>query len=299
MGKFYAVRKGRKTGIFTSWPEAQAQVIHFSGCQFKSFTSKPEAESYLSEGASSVGVGKRKRLLESLPWIGDANVDSEAPSPSQAPTTEAQRLPIKKQKLSEATGFGSANNRTKRQAALAKQEAEKLIASFDENAVIIFTDGACSGNPGPCGAGAVIKFPGENKRTAYAALGTRGTNNIGELYAVGMAMDMLLKRTKDVHFKCDWGTIHILTDSKYSAGVLMHGWKATKNIQLIEQVKDKLAAVQLNYSVSIHWIAGHTDLQGNEMADCLANMGVRDSNRNENIVDYESHSNMFDGYILN
>lgn len=50
MAKFYAIRVGRKPGIYTTWPEAQKQVIKFAGAQYKSFPTKAEAEAYINGG---------------------------------------------------------------------------------------------------------------------------------------------------------------------------------------------------------------------------------------------------------
>lgn len=50
MAKFYAIRVGRKPGIYTTWPEAQKQVLKFAGAQYKSFATKAEAEAYISGG---------------------------------------------------------------------------------------------------------------------------------------------------------------------------------------------------------------------------------------------------------
>lgn len=51
--KFYAVRKGRQTGIFTTWPDTQKQVLGFPGAEYKSFTSKEEAEAFLDKKENS------------------------------------------------------------------------------------------------------------------------------------------------------------------------------------------------------------------------------------------------------
>lgn len=59
MKKYYAVRVGKKTGIFHTWDECQEQIHHFKGAQFKSFTSKDEAEKYLDKGIKKKKVSKK------------------------------------------------------------------------------------------------------------------------------------------------------------------------------------------------------------------------------------------------
>ena len=131
----------------------------------------------------------------------------------------------------------------------------------------LFTDGACRGNPGPAGAGAVVKLPDGQVLEHSLALG-QATNNVGELTAIGMAMDLL----DEAGFPADQ-QVEVLTDSQYSNGVLVLGWKAKANKELIARVKAKLA----KRKVRVHWIAGHVGIPENERADELANEGVRES----------------------
>ena len=162
------------------------------------------------------------------------------------------------------SGFGKAGTRTKAQAAAAAQAADALIAGFPEDAIVCFTDGACKGNPGPAGAGAVVRLPDGRVLERAVALG-RATNNVGELTAIGVAMDLLDEA--DVPLDAE---VHVLTDSKYSNGVLVLGWKAKANRELIADVKARLA----RRKPSVHWIAGHVGITDNERADALANRGV-------------------------
>ncbi len=165
------------------------------------------------------------------------------------------------------SGFGSAGTRTAAQASAAKESAKDLLASLPDDAAVCFTDGACKGNPGPAGAGCVVKLPDGSRHEAYKALG-QATNNVGELTAIGMAIDILDDQGFD-------GPVHVLTDSKYSKGVLVDGWKAKANQALIKTVKSKLS----RYDVTVHWIAGHVGIAENERADALANQGVDESRR--------------------
>ena len=170
---------------------------------------------------------------------------------------------------SRGSGFGSAGKRTQAQAQRAAAAAGDLIASFSRHAAVCFTDGACKGNPGPSGAGAVVRLPDGERLEAWRALG-RGTNNVGELTAIGLACELLEQAgfPKDVRAE-------ILTDSKYAHGVLALGWKAKANKELITGVKAQLA----QRAHRIHWIAGHVGIEDNERADALANLGVDESRR--------------------
>ena len=169
-----------------------------------------------------------------------------------------------------ASGFGSAGTRSPAQAAAAKASADDLLRSFSPKAARCYTDGACRGNPGPAGAGAVVELPGGEVIERYAALGT-ATNNVGELTAIGLALTAL----DEADFPED-APVEVMTDSKYSYGVLVLGWKAKVNKELIMEVRGQIKARQ---KVRLHWIAGHVGIPGNERADALANKGVEESVR--------------------
>jgi len=166
-----------------------------------------------------------------------------------------------------SSGFGSAGKRTQAQAAAAHDSALRLIEGFDPKAAVAFTDGACKGNPGPAGAGAVVKFPDGSIKERFAALGI-ATNNVGELSAIGLALDVL----DEARFP-DASRVEICTDSKYTYGLLELGWKAKSNTELVQELRDRLK----KRTVRLHWVAGHVGLSENERADELANQGVQES----------------------
>ena len=167
-------------------------------------------------------------------------------------------------------GFGSAGTRTEAQAAAARSAAATLIQGFHRDAVICFTDGACRGNPGPTGAGAVLRLPDGTTHERSKALG-RGTNNVGELTAIDLALDMLdeLGISGDTR-------VEILTDSKYAHGQATLGWKINTNRELVLRIRQRLKNFS---SLRVHWIAGHVGVPENERADALANEGVAESAR--------------------
>ena len=137
--------------------------------------------------------------------------------------------------------------------------------------VEIFTDGACSGNPGPGGWGVILRCDGQEKELFGFAADT--TNNRMELMAVIEAL-RLLKRPVAV-------AVH--TDSQYvQKGITewIHGWKRrgwrtagkepVKNEDLWRQLDD-LAA---RHRVDWHWVKGHAGHAENERADALARRGI-------------------------
>lgn len=162
-------------------------------------------------------------------------------------------------------GFGSAGTRSAAQASAAKKEATRLLRDIPEGTVVAYTDGSCRGNPGPAGAGAVVELPDGRTVHACRSLG-EGTNNIAELSAVGLVLDVL-----DEYEIASDAPVALLTDSDYTNGVLARGWKAKANRPLITSLRERLSS---RPGVELHWVAGHVGIPGNEQADALANLGV-------------------------
>ena len=168
------------------------------------------------------------------------------------------------------SGFGSANTRTAGQAGAAAADARARIAALPPETVLAFTDGACTGNPGPAGSGVVVKLPDGRVREASRALG-RATNNIGELTAIDMALELLEQEGVAPEAR-----VALFTDSTYAIGVLTQGWKAKANAELIAGIKARLRSWR---NAEVQWVAGHVGIAENERADALAREGVEQSRR--------------------
>ncbi|ALD90997.1 ribonuclease HI [Cupriavidus gilardii] len=137
--------------------------------------------------------------------------------------------------------------------------------------VTIYSDGACKGNPGPGGWGAVLVANGHVKELFGGEANT--TNNRMELTAVIEALRALKRPCK----------VQVWTDSQYvQKGISewIRGWKArgwktaekkpVKNADLWQA----LDAAAAEHDISWHWVRGHNGHPGNERADALANRGV-------------------------
>lgn len=170
-----------------------------------------------------------------------------------------------KKSKSKSSGFGSAGTRTAAQSAAAAADARQRLADLPEGTVVAFTDGGCKGNPGPAGSGAVVILSDGRRGESAKSLGI-ATNNVGELAAIGLALDLL----DEAEVPTD-APVALFTDSKYTNGVLCMGWKAKANTDLIMGLRRRLRA---RPGAQIHWVAGHVGIEGNERADALANDGV-------------------------
>jgi len=127
---------------------------------------------------------------------------------------------------------------------------------------IAYTDGACSGNPGPAGSGFVVIAPGGKIAEGFEWLGT-ATNNVAELTGILRALEVIPE---------DAPYVVVHTDSKYAIGVLTQGWKAKVNQALIERTRAVLAKRGKN--VRVVYVPGHSGVPMNERADELAREAI-------------------------
>jgi ribonuclease HI len=140
--------------------------------------------------------------------------------------------------------------------------AEPTGAKTEADPIIIYTDGACHGNPGPMGIGIVILDRGE-RREVSEYLG-EGTNNIAELTAILRALELVPESERQ-------RTVLVHSDSSYALGLLGLGWKAKKNVELVESLRQVAAAFPRLRTVKV---AGHAGVSENERCDQLANAAV-------------------------
>jgi ribonuclease HI len=139
------------------------------------------------------------------------------------------------------------------------------------DAVEVYADGACKGNPGPGGWGVILRAGGQEKELFGGEPQT--TNNRMELTAVIEGLSALTRRS----------TVSVYTDSQYvQKGISewIHSWKrrgwmtADKKPVKNEDLWRKLDEVARAHEVSWHWVKGHAGHPENERADALANRGI-------------------------
>jgi ribonuclease HI len=145
--------------------------------------------------------------------------------------------------------------------------------------VSIWTDGACSGNPGPGGWGAILVYKGHEKELKGGEAFT--TNNRMELMAAISALEAL-KRPAIVDFH---------TDSQYLRQGIMgwiEGWKRngwrTADRQPVKNADlwQRLDAAAKRHEIAWHWVRGHAGTMGNERADELAREGMKPFKKQRN-----------------
>lgn len=137
--------------------------------------------------------------------------------------------------------------------------------------VEIYTDGACSGNPGPGGWGVLMRWNGHEKELNGGEEET--TNNRMEMMAVIKALEALKNHPK----------VELYTDSKYvmqGINEWLEGWKAkgwktaSKKPVKNQDLWERIDVLVNEHDVTFHWVKGHAGHEGNERADSLAVAGV-------------------------
>lgn len=129
------------------------------------------------------------------------------------------------------------------------------------DAIVIHTDGASSGNPGPAGLGVLLTWRGR-RREIQRYLG-EATNNEAELAAVLAALDAVKRPELPVR---------LYTDSEYVLGVLTGGHRVKANAELVRQIQE---AMRLFADLQLLKVRAHAGVPGNERADALARAAIR------------------------
>ncbi len=139
----------------------------------------------------------------------------------------------------------------------------------DQQTIHVWTDGACTGNPGPMGIGVVVIADGRRQELGeYLGL---GTNNIAELTAIerGLAMAEKLDRQRS-------RAVRVYSDSAYSIGVVSQGWKAKANRELVDRLRQHARAFP---DLTFVKVAGHAGVPENERCDELARRAIETKGR--------------------
>ncbi len=134
--------------------------------------------------------------------------------------------------------------------------------------VSVYTDGACSGNPGPGGWGCILEYQGREKELSGGEKST--TNNRMELTAVIRGLEALKE-------PC---TVELYSDSKYVIDALEKGWavswqrrgwiKSDKKPALNPDLWETLLALTQKHTIHYHWVKGHVQNEKNNRCDQLA-----------------------------
>jgi ribonuclease HI len=194
------------------------------------------------------------------------------------PELEAER-PIPDEQVEGPGGGGAADTgkaapataakSTRGKSALAAGTARTLVASAPGKNVIVYTDGACTGNPGPMGIGVVVMADG-HRREVSEYLGV-GTNNIAELVSIERGLEVVQELAAELGEPLTERPVLVHSDSAYAIGLLSQGWKAKANAELVERLRKLTRKFP---ALGFVKVAGHAGVPENERCDELAREGV-------------------------
>ncbi|KAJ8061797.1 hypothetical protein OCU04_009591 [Sclerotinia nivalis] len=295
--KYYAVRKGKETGVFTNWDDCREQITGFAGALYKSFSTKLDAEAFVagknpakpSQGDKfyGVAVGHETGVYEE--WA-DAKkqIDGvKGPKYKKFATREEAEEFVRQ------GGKASKKAKTAAEKEVKEEGGKKVVkgkgkVTAEENAhqvvkadtIKVWTDGSSRGN-GKAGAvaGYGVFFGDGDERNISAPLeGTPQTNQRAELTAALRALEIVPLDKP----------IEIITDSNYTINCATvwykswekNGWKTSTgkpvmNEDLVKSIRERIdertkGGVQTNLT----WVKGHDENPGNVAADRLAVSGA-------------------------
>ena len=172
------------------------------------------------------------------------------------------------------TGLGSAGTRSSEQKSKALKLACDRIAAADNN-VVIFTDGSALGNPGPCGAGVAIHWNGISHDSSSHKKPVSSFSNSyhGELSAIDLAIEEVASASHQPR-----KNVLLLSDCQSALTVASSPLPPTSYSNLYYNIQRNVKQLLLlGICVTLHWIAGHVDLPGNDKSDTLAKEAAQEA----------------------
>ena len=145
-----------------------------------------------------------------------------------------------------------------------KARSAPLGNTSSKDIVHVWTDGACSGNPGPMAIGVVV-IAGDQRKEMGEFLG-RGTNNIAELTAIRRGLELAASVAPGQD-----RPIRVYSDSSYAIGLLSQGWRAKANQELVADLRQFLRPYSQIQMVKVE---GHAGVPENERCDLLARQAI-------------------------
>jgi len=251
---FYAVRKGRQTGIFQSWEMAKKHVEGFGGAQYKKFATAHDAAMYLNVPTPATN--------QAIPVVG-------------TPTRGASGIATARSGMSRPRLATTASQDDQ------EEDEDEREEPRAQNRVVVNTDGACRYNGRPNAISGIGVFWGKGDGRNVRQLGpTPHTNNRAELMAILMALQIY---DRDLSLQ-EAGPLVVRTDSEYGINSLQtwlaqrieNNWKtksgaAVQNLDLLFPIVDLL---RQHPETRLEFVKGHSGDYGNETADALANEAI-------------------------
>lgn len=260
LSMFYAVRRGRQTGVFHTWNECRVQVDRFPAARFKKFATEEEAWAFVRNSLSPDSTeGKKKELVE------EPQVKTNKRLHESLNEVEGESAEPCAKYLKQNTDSVPA--------------VDKSTFSYMGDFVVVYTDGCCSSNGrrrARAGIG-VYWGPGHPLNVGIRLPG-RQTNQRAEIHAACKAIEQAKAQniSKLVLYTDSMFTINGITN--WVPGWKKNGWKTSTGKEVINK-EDFVWLDKLTQGMDIQWmhVPGHSGFIGNEAADRLAREGARQS----------------------
>ncbi len=166
-------------------------------------------------------------------------------------------------------GLGSGGTRTAEQKTIAGAHADNLLRAIPDRIPIVFTERSTLGNPGACGAAAVCYPTGlsEQPLILNKPLSSRSTSYHGEFFALKLAVEFCIDWRKTHNSR----EVHILSDCQSAISSVTSSNLHRSHQDVIDDIRRGVQNLESqSTTVKLHWIAGHVDSNGNELADKAA-----------------------------
>ncbi|XP_041419910.1 ribonuclease H1 S homeolog isoform X2 [Xenopus laevis] len=268
---FYAVRTGRKPGVYNTWDECKEQVDRFPLARYKKFASEEDAWEFVrntqessSKGSTSVETKEPPTQATKAAGLHNVIPQSRRKRPLlQSSSTEKASSP-KRSKLIDITDLPSSHNGT---------------FTYMGDAAVVYTDGCCSGNGRVKARAGIGVYWGQGHPLNLAEkLEGRQTNQRAEIQAACRALEQAKAQnlTKLVLYTDSMFTINGIT--KWIHSWKRNGWKLSTGKNVINR-EDFENLEKMTQGLDIKWmhIPGHAGFAGNEAADKLSREGARKS----------------------
>jgi len=186
---------------------------------------------------------------------------------------------------------GASGNRSAEQTAEALRQALVCLAEAGANDYLAYTDGSADPISKESGAGIVITR-GSLRVEISVAIGC-GTNNVGELWAIGAGLEWLrLHGESGV-------TAHFFSDSRHALDLVTARSRPTQDVDLVHVIRQAAVDHEHIRHVRYRWVAGHCGLQGNDDADALANRGTTGSKKGKGMPDWRQFASSTGNMLYN
>ncbi len=173
--------------------------------------------------------------------------------------------------------LGSSKNRTSIQSDRGRDLIRAHLGDISRQSWVAFTDGSCLGNPGPCGAEAVL-YRNEASNELKKPVSSRASILLGDLIAI----DLVLSEVEASRARPD--TIQVFSDSQSAVGLLTLNWKPDSYTNIIKEILSKINRIEkAGIPVKLHWTPGHSDIEGNNIADRLAKEAAAEASQQDNL----------------